>query len=702
MKAWHRPAHLVLKQLYKVILNFCSVNQVNKEQIVSLLVLYLPSSCLDSMCLQNCGHVICEDEVIREEVKHNTLPILSLGAKYCHYPHQLNIDETILATNNAICKVYWRKFFSTNTNAVIPPLFVKKDVTTLPERDIYFMNRLKVLEGKVKNVMDTSSRNIQRHNCLSNIEQQALVWLQNNPEWIIVTTDKNCGLACIKRSQYLRSLDDIVKDPNTFVEREKPNFSTRSNDIMNLFECTKWLDQYHASFSSRTCKPCVFEYIEKSLDIETSPNLKGIMKIHKSSSNPPARPIIPFCKSQLAGVHEFVHECIKHFLSRFDQCLMNSIELILKLQDMELDGDEVITVLDIKSMYTNLDLHEAKEVLLDIIRSDPDICGYWKDQLEPFWNEVLDYALFDAEFTHNGKFYRQTYGLSMGSSCAPVIANIMVGIRENSNNFTSIIGLLKYFRFLDDVLMITKRLMNESIESLASRIIRRNTNSNDRLQFDWSSIQSYTAHGLANGKCIVYLDVEIRCKQMGNGKYKFNFAMHVKPLSAYQYVPFRSAHPTNVKKAMIRGEICRRRLLTSDSKGFFKRMKHLVQCLFNRGYPRKFIAPILSMSDLSFNLRDDALIKYSSRVDKLRPCRFAWATSYNPSADLLLSSPICPLIIRFDPNKVEAVKKIKMEIAEFAKTCNWDVRIVIAYRRGSNMVSLYRSYRQPEARQLQI
>jgi hypothetical protein len=46
--------------------------------------------------------------------------------------------------------------------------------------------------------------------------------------------------------------------------------------------------------------------------------------------------------------------------------------------------------------------------------------------------------------------------------------------------------------------------------------------------------------------------------------------------------------------------------------------------------------------------------------------------------------------------------KVKDEIADFTKAHGWDIRIVIAYKRGSSMVQLYRPYRKPEARLQEI
>ena len=66
--------------------------------------------------------------------------------------------------------------------------------------------------------------------------------------------------------------------------------------------------------------------------------------------------------------------------------------------------------------------------------------------------KLLLKATMDVEFSFNGKMYRQTDGVAMGSPLGPVLANIFVGHCESQVDLDK--WPMFYNRFVDDTFTI--------------------------------------------------------------------------------------------------------------------------------------------------------------------------------------------------------------------------------------------------------
>ena len=90
------------------------------------------------------------------------------------------------------------------------------------------------------------------------------------------------------------------------------------------------------------------------------------------------------------------------------------------LEKTELDSDESVVSLDVKSLYTNVPLKEAVELALR------RLC----EQVNPpetsrkTMKELLNFALSKVHFKRMGSWYVQEYTLAMGASLAVILANL--------------------------------------------------------------------------------------------------------------------------------------------------------------------------------------------------------------------------------------------------------------------------------------
>ena len=79
---------------------------------------------------------------------------------------------------------------------------------------------------------------------------------------------------------------------------------------------------------------------------------------------------------------------------------------------------------DVESLFTNVPLIETINLILDsLFPSDTTVFhGFNKND----FRKVLELAVLDTYFIFNGKVYKQTDGMAMGSPLGPTFSNIFM------------------------------------------------------------------------------------------------------------------------------------------------------------------------------------------------------------------------------------------------------------------------------------
>ena len=146
------------------------------------------------------------------------------------------------------------------------------------------------------------------------------------------------------------------------------------------------------------------------------PHLYGLAKVHKE--NVPMLPVLSMPGSAYCRV---ANEDSK-WLSVVDECNINSsTEKISKLlPEIALNSNEELISFDVKSLYTNVPLHEAIDDCSNLLFSGkyelPSV-----DQ-ETF-RELVKLCSCNVIMLTNDGHYTQVDGLAMGSPPAPQLAN---------------------------------------------------------------------------------------------------------------------------------------------------------------------------------------------------------------------------------------------------------------------------------------
>ncbi|XP_055614997.1 uncharacterized protein LOC129761303 [Toxorhynchites rutilus septentrionalis] len=142
----------------------------------------------------------------------------------------------------------------------------------------------------------------------------------------------------------------------------------------------------------------------------------------------------------------------------------NSFELVDHLKGFEVRRGEILVSFNVTALFPNVPVTEAVESLrkhMERKRVPPNQIGAYLLVTKTCMNQNF--------FSFRGKFYKQTFGLSMGSKLPPLLAEVFM------KDFETELAKEKFFprmwrRYVDDIFAVVKeRYLKQTLELLNSR-----------------------------------------------------------------------------------------------------------------------------------------------------------------------------------------------------------------------------------------
>jgi hypothetical protein len=174
-------------------------------------------------------------------------------------------------------------------------------------------------------------------------------------------------------------------------------------------------------------------------------------------------------------------------------------------------------------------------------------------------------------FEFQDQFWKQEGGLAMGTSSAPVLANIYAAFYERNLRVTKQKGVLLYNRYIDDILCIFQGTQKELVDYLSSIEL-------GPLTINWSYSKTKKE----------FLDIEIMRIRDITG-VRLGTRLFKKAMNKHLYIPWSSAHPLHVKKAFDKAELIRFTMVSSEVEYFAEARAQFYGNLRRRGYPSQVL-----------------------------------------------------------------------------------------------------------------
>lgn len=400
----------------------------------------------------------------------------------------------------------------------------------------------------------------------------------------IKPADKNLGMVLVETTWYDAELRRMLADRVTYAKFDNTiSINGRKQNCSVQQLPGKLLQQLHIlakRFFSvlMEWQPQLAEQMNKFLQrrvtasTATVPCIYLLIKVHKASGLC-GRPIVPSTRWVTTPASILADHLLQEIMrdANITWLVKDTKSLIVDLEQSPIEEREGIFVTaDIASLYTNIDTKLGLQLVEAFLREQKAP----SDRISLLM-ALLSFVMENSYLSFKDCVYHQIDGTAMGTSVAPVYANIVVYMLERDAVREMGADLRIYRRFLDDIFAFVSH-------ARAAEFQTRLNSLTPKLRFEFSSDPHEAA----------FLDLHIykgsRFAQSG----VFDLRVHQKKMNLYLYIPFRSFHTAAAKRAFIQTELMRY-IRNSSSLESYVELKHIFYTrLRDRGYPVSFLQPL--------------------------------------------------------------------------------------------------------------
>jgi hypothetical protein len=413
-------------------------------------------------------------------------------------------------------------------------------------------------------------------------------------------SDKNLGITIVTKDWYITQVYQHLLDNTTYIQVPEVPWTIIEEEIQMLFN---W-----------DCFPRQVSKFLKNIPDEaqrTIPRFHVIPKIHKKPWA--SRPIVPCHKWVLAHMAKVIDYYFQPFLKQFPWVIQSTQEFcqnITLFTDNKRGPLKNLYIGDVKAMYTNISKGLLMSRLTTLLRYSS-----LAEDLIHFLIQAVILVNDNCFFQFDKEVYHQVRGLAMGVACSPTLANLYLAIQEKEQLERRKDCQIFYQRYIDDIFSMSDPQVDFSfIQAIPY---------DDHLEVNWT----------CSKKSLEFLDVSVQ--QLLNSR----ITTHVrqKALNNFQYIPWSSSHPKNVKKAFVKGELTRYRTICSETEGFLEQKGLFFDQLRARGYPVKIL-------DSWFQLVNQHSPRFTQKSSL--PVPWMLPSSYNPIWDYVFVRQIKEAIVK--------------------------------------------------------
>lgn len=245
---------------------------------------------------------------------------------------------------------------------------------------------------------------------LNFIGQRTQSFFRHNSNILLLPSDKGKNSVIIYKTEYMERIQNMLDDETTYCpctdEREK-----------NIVTCGKFNDSLY--------ELKIIDSVQRNKLSEktaTTSKFYGLPKIHKK--NYPLRPITSAINSPGTKLAKYLVQLLAPIFLNNELHMKNSYECKKLLDQVIVEGEEILVSFDVVSMFTNIPV----ELAISIIKKKAD--HIYETTRIPFdlLEEILTFVLKDcATFRCTKRCYKQRRGLAMGSPLSPLLSNIVIG-----------------------------------------------------------------------------------------------------------------------------------------------------------------------------------------------------------------------------------------------------------------------------------
>ncbi|XP_056397544.1 uncharacterized protein LOC130292572 [Hyla sarda] len=297
----------------------------------------------------------------------------------------------------------------------------------------------------------------------------------------------------------------------------------------------------------------------------------GLPKVHKGLDPLKCRPIVSGIGNLTQNVGIYLDEILRPFVISLPSYLRDTMDLLLKVQDITLERDSFLCSIDVEALYSSIPHDFGIKAVAHFLRSR-------STHFHPhnqFVLTLLEFILTRNYFTFNSRFFHQLRGTAMGSPVAPTYANLLLGWWEEvfvfgESGFEFFQHISFWGRYIDDVAVIwtgTQLGFEEFVSTLNQNPIG--------LKFTFE----------IHRDSLVFLDVLLKRGETS----LVETTIYRKPTAGNNLLNWKSHHPYALKKGIPKGQYLRVKRNCSSPASFHSEANELRKRFKLRGYPDRIL-----------------------------------------------------------------------------------------------------------------
>ena len=490
-----------------------------------------------------------------QSVTSRTLRDVEVGIERAMFALRWKFEIDSRRTTLPLCAITTRQLkprFSDN-DATVPrpaPVETERAMSTLKRKII----------GLYKN----------HHSVKANVlpeQEEAIAKLSQDKTMIVKPSDKGKGLVVMKRETYVSKASDILQTYEQVSGNPTPKVEATTKRVIKTV------------MENKTDKSLVNSLLPQG---SRTAEFYGLPKNHKDSV--PLRPIVSACGGPLDKLTWFLEQIISQLVKHVPAHLPNTDAYLQRIKQKYTDGfppGTILFSLDVCNLYGNIPISEAVQVVMDLLQKHKDTTNMfglsWTD-LEP----LLQHCLTNSYLKFGPSYYKQNLGLPMGNRIAPSVAIIFMGALEDNFLSADRAQPAMYMRYIDDCMCV----WTHGADALSSYFDYVNT-VHPTIKFTIERSDASDHQGQ-----IPFLDTVITVRPDGH----FSTELFIKPAAASIILPFDSAQPFKLKKAVAKSQFLRALKVSSDPTSS-KRSTDKIYSLFrSNGYPSRWLDRVVQQA----------------------------------------------------------------------------------------------------------
>ena len=383
-------------------------------------------------------------------------------------------------------------------------------------------------------------------------ERAALTSLRQRRDVIIKPPDKGGAVVVWARHLYIQEAEKQLSDNNFYQQQDRDYTADNNNTVKTVIRDAITKGELPESATNLT------------VDNPRTPKFYLLPKIHKPGN--PGRPIVSACNCPTELIATYLDKITTPLVQSLPSYVNDTNHMLRITESFRFPGNtNYVFTMDVKSLYTTIPNRDGLLALTHFLDK--------RAVLQPPTHTLVhlaELALTLNTFTFNGKYYRQTGGVAMGSRLGPNYACLFMGHIEEQI-FDQYPGRTPslYKRYIDDIVGATSGTRDD-IEDFASFV----NGFHPSLNFTWS----------ISDKQLPFLDLCL--KPTSN---RIVTTIHYKETDTHSYLNYESSQPTRCKNSIPYSQFLRMRRICSDERDFEIKSKEMSAFFRNRGYPSQII-----------------------------------------------------------------------------------------------------------------